>query len=924
MASTHKSLRSSTANKRPTTAIADGQIALNTNTTSPGLFFKDSTGATIIKVGPVHVGTTAPNATPASGGSSGNSTGEVWLDTSLTPNGVKIWNGSAWVNVTPAGSTTVQGLLELATDAETQTGSDTDRAVTPAGLQSKISDSTSTTSSTTIASSTAVKSAYDLANAALPKSGGTVTGALEIGNTGSLSFEGATADGFETTIAVTDPTADRTITLPDTTGTLVTTGDTGTVTSTMLLDGTIVNADVNASAAIAGTKVAPDFGSQTVQTTGIFSHALGTATAPTVTFTGDTNTGIYSPGADQVAISTNGTGRLFVDASGRVGINKAIPTTTLHIAGSTPALMIEDTSGATAGVESTCLLKDDDNFQIQLRSAANVFVATAYLVANDAAGITSHQWRIGNTERMRLDSTGRLGLGTSSPGAPIEIVGKSAEGVTGLFRPSFTTASDIARIELRGVNSANAASQQVYLDAYQPAGGATTETALDIRVRKSGDTFHFPSTIMTLRGSGNVGIGTTSPGHALHVSNGNDSASGEFVGITIGGTNSANARTGSIIKDTTTFDLIYKNQNFSSALGAHVFRNGPSEHARIDSSGRLLVGTSTARANLNSTDTPSIQLEGTNYNTSTLSVTRNSANASSPNVVLAKSRNASVGGNTAVLSGDTLGIYEFQGNDGTNFIRAATIAAAVDGTPGANDMPGRLVFSTTADGASTPAERMRINNVGASLFGKTADNTTDAGTVIGPDGYIYATRDSNVPLVINRLTNDGVLVSLRQANVEEGAISVSGTTVTYGGGHLARWSQLPNDEDPASLLKGTVLSNLDEMCEWGDEDNEQLNRMKVSDVEGDPSVAGVFVSTSFSDDGPLDFFCAMTGDMIIRIAEGVTVQRGDLLMSAGDGTAKPQDDDIIRSKTIAKVTSTHVTCTYDDGSYCVPCVLMAC
>ncbi len=256
MASTHKSLRSGTANKRPTTSIADGQIALNTNTTSPGLFFKDSTGATIIKVGPVHVGTTAPNASPAAGGSAGNSVGEIWLDTSLTPVGVKIWNGSAFVNATPIGSTTVQGLLELATSAETQTGTDTDRAVTPAGLQSKVSDSTSTTSSTTIASSTAVKAAYDLANAALPKSGGTVTGNLEIGSTGSLSFEGATADAFETTIAVTDPTADRTITLPDTTGTVVTTGDTGTVTSTMIADGTIVDADVNASAAIAHTKLA--------------------------------------------------------------------------------------------------------------------------------------------------------------------------------------------------------------------------------------------------------------------------------------------------------------------------------------------------------------------------------------------------------------------------------------------------------------------------------------------------------------------------------------------------------------------------------------------------------------------------------------------------------------------------------------------
>jgi hypothetical protein len=71
----------------------------------------------------------------------------------------------------------------------------------------------------------------------------------------NLVFEGATDDGNETTLAITDPTADRTITLPDTTGTVVTTGDSGTVTSTMIANGTIVDADVNASAAISGTKL---------------------------------------------------------------------------------------------------------------------------------------------------------------------------------------------------------------------------------------------------------------------------------------------------------------------------------------------------------------------------------------------------------------------------------------------------------------------------------------------------------------------------------------------------------------------------------------------------------------------------------------------------------------------------------------------
>jgi len=109
---------------------------------------------------------------------------------------------------------------------------------------------------------------------------GTVIGALIIGNPGNLIFEGSGDAGNMTILAVANPTAERTITFPDTTGTVVTTGDSGTVTSTMILDGTIVNADVNASAAIDGTKISPDFGSQTIATTG--SIELGHATDTTL------------------------------------------------------------------------------------------------------------------------------------------------------------------------------------------------------------------------------------------------------------------------------------------------------------------------------------------------------------------------------------------------------------------------------------------------------------------------------------------------------------------------------------------------------------------------------------------------------------------------------------------------------------------
>jgi len=84
--------------------------------------------------------------------------------------------------------------------------------------------------------------------------GGVMTGDLTLDDS-NIIFEGSTDDDYETTLSAVDPTADRSILLPNVSGTVVTTGDTGTVTSTMLADGTIVNADINSAAAIDKTKI---------------------------------------------------------------------------------------------------------------------------------------------------------------------------------------------------------------------------------------------------------------------------------------------------------------------------------------------------------------------------------------------------------------------------------------------------------------------------------------------------------------------------------------------------------------------------------------------------------------------------------------------------------------------------------------------
>lgn len=108
-----------------------------------------------------------------------------------------------------------------------------------------------------------------------------------------------------------------------------------------------------------------------------------------------------------------------------------------------------------------------------------------------------------------------------------------------------------------------------------------------------------------------------------------------------------------------------------------------------------------------------LQIEGTTGQTSSMSITRNTAGTSPPYLQFGKSRGSSVGANTIVQSGDTLGIITFSGADGTNRdTNGAMIMAEVDGTPGENDMPGRLIFKTTADGGSSTSERMRIHNGG--------------------------------------------------------------------------------------------------------------------------------------------------------------------------------------------------------------------
>jgi len=171
---------------------------------------------------------------------------------------------------------------------------------------------------------------------------------------------------------------------------------------------------------------------------------------------------------------------------------------------------------------------------------------------------------------------------------------------------------------------------------------------------------------------------------------------------------------------------IYGKRTSSNYLSDLIFRNrtgsgSSAERLRIDSNGRLLVNnsSSTSPDGFNSL----IQVNAANHEGG-ITIGRHTANANGPALIFQKSRSGTATpGNGVLSSGDVIGTIRYYGSDGTDRNSfAASISCEVDGTPGSNDMPGRLVFLTTADGASTSTERLRITSTGETLAKTLAGN----------------------------------------------------------------------------------------------------------------------------------------------------------------------------------------------------------
>jgi hypothetical protein len=450
---------------------------------------------------------------------------------------------------------------------------------------------------------------------------------------------------------------------------------TGNVTATGTISGLIVQAPT-----VTGTTANFASGVYTTQISGaIVKVPAGSAGAPSIQVGVGASVapGLYGAGTDLLGISTGGAGRIFIDSTGQLGVGTSSPTARLDLGAPGNVNFFQ----ASNGVNST----------LRFTFASNL------TTIGNAGGTAGLALETNGSERLRIDSAGNVGIGTSSPQEKLHIEGAGRQSLRiNNTTPGSAVSPELTTIDFYGWSSQPKARIEAQDQAINFNGGwLALSTA---------NTSNVLTRALTIDNSQRVGIGTSSPTTLLHVNQ---------PGVTGG---EYGVRVSQISATANALKLTIDSTNTLSGLMQEstvplVFGTNNTERLRIDSSGRLLIGTNTSTTQ--SGVAGLLQVEATSGNEAAIKVKNNQNTSTAAYVALSKSRGTTVNSNTIVQDGDNIGSVIWFAADGIDTAGyCAEITAAIDGTPGIDNVPGRLVFSTAANGNATASERMRIDSSG--------------------------------------------------------------------------------------------------------------------------------------------------------------------------------------------------------------------
>ena len=490
--------------------------------------------------------------------------------------------------------------------------------------------------------------------------------------------------------------------------------------------------------------------------------------------------------ASSIRFRIDGSEVVRIHSAGRLGIGTDNPLADLHISADNPNIEFNDVNTLSNG-EITL-----DNTQLRIECDED-----------NAVDSSAIKFRIDGSDQVTINSSGDLTIKdkivhTGDVNTAIRFPENDIISfeTTGSERLRIESSNGKLLVNSTAVRNLGGASSSGQLQIEGTGGNNSSMQLIRNSDSSNGSFIRFGKT----RGTG---VGTT-----ITVANGDHIGAITFNPSDGTDLYNTTAKIVSVVNGTVAEDQIPTDLALETSVNSGANR---AERLRIMSTGRVLIGDNTAR-DFDGGNTPLFQVaDNVSGRWARIASATYIDTTIGGGIILAHSRNGTVGSHTILQDDDKLGSVFFEGSDGSNFQRGAQIQAYVDGTPGSDDMPGRIEFGTSADGSTSPTTNLVIDSSGRLIAA--------AGRVTPRTNYKDINGDSSTPSFQFETANDDQAHSLSLTYGRNNAhgpelklakhrtATIGGNTIVQTGDELGCLSFLGSDGTnfiPAAAIRGLV------------------------------------------------------------------------------------------------------------------------